>query len=172
MDVLHSLDPAQTTGIVIVTVVSIAVSLISITGIVMGVWMCILAKRSDAMLKGEMIARGMSADEIIRVVHAESGGAQSMASSVASAMAHNRATVAGLPLASEAVVNRDGEWHPALVLQSAEGGYLVHFVGESMAENDWVSSDHIRFAAGSPHVQNGYPSRNGMPRKGPIEQEV
>jgi hypothetical protein len=114
----------------------------------------------DARLKRDMIARGMSAAEIVQVVNASRGEALD------------------LPCASEVVVQSEGDWQAALVLQAANGEYYVHYIGNEMDSNEWVGPDRIRFPAGSqvPQMlaewQAAHPASNGVPRKGPIMDEV
>jgi hypothetical protein len=113
----------------------------------------------DARLKRDMIARGMSAAEIVQVITA-------------------KGEAMDLPCASEVVVEHDGDWHAALVLQAANDQYYIHYIGNEMDSNEWVGPDRIRFPAGSqvPQMlaewQAAHASSNGVPRKGPIMDEV
>jgi hypothetical protein len=139
----------------------LAATIITVTAIVFGVMHSMAKNRAEAAMKREMIARGMSADEIARVINTTAGAPAEGA--------------VDLPCASEAVVDWGGDWCPALVLQVAEGRYLVHYVGHEMDSNEWVTEDRIRFAAGSQLpglVSNLGGSRNGAPRKEPVEAEV
>jgi len=110
----------------------------------------------DADLKRDMLARGMSAEEIARVIGA------------------GRDVPAGgvdLPLACEAVVESEGDWYPALVLKRDGDRWYVHFVGQSMEENEWVNIDRMRFPAGALNhheLMAGMPfDANGAPPKKP-----
>ena len=78
-----------------------------------------------------MIARGMSADEIVQVITASKGEAMD------------------LPCASEVLVESDGNWQAALVLQAVNGEYYIHYLGSEMDNNEWVGPDRIRFPADS-----------------------
>ncbi len=114
----------------------------------------------NARLKRDMIARGMSAEEIVQVVTSGRGDALD------------------LPCASEVVVQHDGDWHAALVLQAANDQYFIHYIGNEMDSNEWVGADRIRFPAGSTvpaqlaEWQAAHASSNGVPRKGPVMDEV
>ncbi|HEV3122844.1 MAG TPA: hypothetical protein VGY53_13110, partial [Isosphaeraceae bacterium] len=88
----------------------------------------------DADLKRDMLDRGMSADEIEQVI---SAGRVIPARGVE------------LPMACEAVVESDGEWHAALVLKRDGDRWYIHYVGSSMEENEWVKVDRMRFPAGA-----------------------
>jgi hypothetical protein len=146
----------------LITAMSIlAGTTISVTGIVFGVMQSMAKNRAEAAMKHEMIARGMSADEIARVINTSAGAPAE--------------GCVDLPCACEAVVEWDGDWCPALVLQVAEGRYFVHYVGHDMDENEWVTEDRVRFAAGSQLpglVSNLGAARNGAPHKEPVEAEV
>jgi hypothetical protein len=111
----------------------------------------------EARLKQELLDRGMAPEAIAQVIECHRGGTT-----------HKRiAGTEDLPYACEAVVQRDGEWQAALVLAEGDGKYCVHFVGTEMDENEWVDEGRIRFASGSPLA-----SRNGVPWKAPVEQEL
>jgi hypothetical protein len=140
--------------------------LIAVTGIIAGAWQKVHANRAKYALTQQMIERGMSPDEIAQVVASHRKSKKSATGA------------ADLPCASEAVVEHDGEWHAALVLQVAQGRYHIHYVGTDMDENEWVSEDRIRFPNGS-HVPGLMASLtpktegfNGAPSKPPIEAEL
>lgn len=155
-----SLSGDQFQVLLIILMVATAVAMIAVTAIVAGVMHSVMTARSDAALKQAMIARGMSAEEIARVVNTRSTGAVG---------------ATDLPCASEVVVEWQGDWLPALVLQAAEGRYFIHYVGNDMSENEWVGDDRIRFPAGSgvPGLAaRPLPDRNGATEKGLMESEV
>ena len=138
---------------------------IAITGIVMGVWSGMSARRAEHALKSEMLARGMTAEEIVQVIQAQTGKPAKL----------DLSNATNLRCACEVVVERDEEWQPALVLQVADGAYYIYFVGESMSENQWVNPTRIRFPANSPLNDSAWPSyafHNGVPRKEPMEAEI
>jgi hypothetical protein len=161
-----SLSADQTTAVMIVLAALSAVVLIAVPGIMFGTWAAVAKARADAALKRQMVDRGMSADEIVRVVTACGGGAVRVAGAV------------DLPCACEAVVrDDDGDWCPALILQAGDGRYLVHYVGQDMDDNEWVGGDRVRLPAGSPLPElaarsHNYPGSNGTPGKPPVEAEV
>jgi len=62
------LSADQTTAVLIVSLITMATAVISVTGILMGVWGTVMNRRAEASLKREMIGRGMSAEEIIQVI--------------------------------------------------------------------------------------------------------
>jgi hypothetical protein len=159
------LDPGQTTAILIVSIVFGAVVLIAIPGIIMTAWSNVITRRADAALKSEMLARGMSAAEIVQVINARTE-AQPCSSDM---------NGIGLPTACEAVVQRDGEWVNALVLQTGDGAFYVHYVGGDIEENEWVSPYRLRVAVNSPlaaTASSWCSSSNGVPRKEPMPAEV
>lgn len=123
----------------------------------MGILSATLNVIKTANLKHSMLERGLSPEAIVQVIEARPGGPGEL---------HVSGAV-DLPCACEAVVEADGEWHAALVLKEAEGRYYIHFVGTDMDENEWVGDDRIRFAPDSHFV-----SRNGVPRKQPMEMEL
>jgi hypothetical protein len=155
------LDSGQMTSFLIVSTIFGSAVLISIPAIIATAWTNVVTRRADAALKSEMLARGMSASEIVEVVNA--GKEAQCGTKVVG-------DSSSLTTACEAVVDRHGEWTSALVLQVAEGGYLVHYIGETMDENEWVDPSRIRFAIGSP--LNGASGPNAIPRKPPMMAEV
>jgi len=160
------LDSGQMTAFLIVSTIFGSIVLIAIPAIVATTWSNVVSRRADAALKSEMLARGMSASEIVAVVNAgkEAQGGITVVGGSSS-----------LTTACEAVVERHGEWTSALVLQAAEGAYLVHYVGETMDENEWVDPNRIRFALGSPfYPSSSSPAANhdSIPRKPPMMAEV
>jgi hypothetical protein len=86
----------------------------------------------EGELKREMLARGLSVDDIVRVVKATR---DQMPEGV------------DIPSASDVVVESDGEWYAALVLKRDGTKWYVHYVGSEMDENEWVTEDRIRFPA-------------------------
>lgn len=158
-----SLSANQSFVLFLVGASLLAVTLISVTGIVFGVLQAMAKTRAEVGLKHEMLQRGMSPEEIVRVVLAEHGVPLTPAGAV------------NLPCASEAVVEWNGDWCPALVLQADAGRYYVHYVGHDMDSNEWVGEDRVRFPAGSQiHEQAARysPARNGVYEKGPMEAEL
>ena len=91
----------------------------------------------DVSLKRDMLDRGMSADEIERVLGAKSPDA-----------AKGPDGPVAYPTPSEVVVEQDGEWYAAILLKSDGGKYFVHYKGYD--EEEWVTIDRIRFPA-QPH---------------------
>jgi hypothetical protein len=106
-------------------------AIIAMAGIWAGAWTKVNKLRLENALKQQMIDRGMSADDIVAVVTRAKPGAAGVEP----------------PCASEAVVESDGEWQTALVLKHEGDNYFVHIVGTDMSDNQWVSSDRIRFPA-------------------------
>jgi hypothetical protein len=78
-----------------------------------------------------MLERGMSSDEIVKVLNGSEAGKD----------------VDNGPCASEVVVQNDEEWCTALILKRDRERYFVHFVGTDMSDNEWVTADRIRFPA-------------------------
>jgi hypothetical protein len=154
----QSLSPEQAMLILIVGFAATAGVLIAVTAIVTSAVRSVAVTRLEIAMKRELVERGMSAEDIARVIDAHTCSGEN---------------VVNLPCASEAVVLRDDEWQPALVLQIGNGRYLVHHVGSDMDENEWVGEDRIRFRAGSqiPTLVSQSVA-NGVPRKEPMEAEV
>jgi hypothetical protein len=162
-----SLSAEQTLAVLIVSLAAAVTIVISVTGILMGVWGTVMNRRSESALKSEMIGRGMSADEIVQVIGTSIYGQRCNAGAPMG--------VGGLHHACEAVVDWGGDWHPALVLGATDSTFLVHYIGNSMDENEWVAPSRIRFPANSPLMATHSPwssGPNGVPRKAPMEQEV
>ena len=161
-----TLDQRQAFALVIVLFSLATVSLIAVVAMITGARRQLGNARIQGDLKRQMIDRGMSAEEIAHVLDPK----------------RNRRIVPGsvqLPYASEAVVESDGDWYPALVLGVADRQYLVHYVGQDMDSNEWVPETRIRIPAGSPITEfaagsgRHAPSRNGASaQKPPMEVEV
>ncbi len=155
----ESLNSQQVTAIVIVSITTISLLVFLMTTVIASAVQKVSALKVESSLKRAMIDRGMSADAISQVVN-------------------SRAIPEGavnLPCACEAVVNRDGEWQTALVLQMSDDRYYVHYIGCDMDENAWVEEDDIRFRNWSKDpepIVESRPIRNGAPRKQPMEMEV
>jgi hypothetical protein len=111
----------------------------------------------NAALKRDMVDRGMSAEEIERVL---------------GVVQPQPPKGIDFPLASEVVVEWEGDWYPALALKRDGDRYYVHFVGHSMEENDWVPLERMRFPAGTmprreAHAEAAAPVNGIPPRKQP-----
>jgi hypothetical protein len=104
-------------------------ALISLAAIWAAAWTNVNKVRLEHALKQQMVERGFSADEIIGIL----------------ASTRAREGDAEFPCASEVVVNADGEWQTALILDRDEDRYLVHVVGTEMSDNRWVTGDSLRF---------------------------
>jgi hypothetical protein len=94
-------------------------------------WTTVQTSRLDHSLKHQMIERGMSAEEIVAVL---------TSSSPAKAPAEP-------PCACEVVVDSGGYWQTGLILKREGDRYLVHIVGTEMSDNQWITSERLRFAA-------------------------
>jgi hypothetical protein len=106
-------------------------TIIAVVGICAGTWAQVNRLRLDHALKQQMIDRGMGAEEIAVVLKGPDRVEQGVES----------------PCASEVVVENCGEWQTALVLKRDGERYYVHFVGTEMSDNEWVTSDRVRFPA-------------------------
>jgi hypothetical protein len=160
------LNPAQAFALAIIVASLATGGLIAVVSVIAGVWKQHGNDRMQAELKRQMIDRGMSAEEIALVLDPKRGRRF-----VGDALQ--------LPCASEAVVEQDGEWLHALVLEVADRQYHVHFVGTDMDSNAWVPEDRIRLPAGSPILNLAAsfagrgPSLNGThAKKPPMDAEV
>src|SRR5262245_46626483 len=141
-------------------------------------------KQQVIALKQQMIERGMTADEIVQVL-----GPPSEALDDLSEEKDDEAGVVTGPYAGEVVVDREGEWHPALVLRRSGDRCLIHtcpgYGGMvEMSGNEWVKADRVRFPAPS-NGQDGSPQGSadrtgafdaspccGQPKKEPVPAEV
>jgi hypothetical protein len=129
--VLFSANQLFTLWLVAMGVVALVV--ISLAGIIVPAWAGLHTARIEAALKQQMLERGLSADEIVRVLNRPDRDLGSV----------------DAPCASEAVVECDGEWSPALILRREGERYFVHHVGQDMSDNEWVDVDRLRFPAAS-----------------------
>lgn len=156
---LEPFSSQQVTAIVIVSVSVMSLLVFLMTTVIAGTWQKMSALKLETDLKREMLGRGMTADAIAQVINCRA----------------TPESAASPPCACEAVVNKDGEWQTALVLQTTDDRYYVHYVGREMDENEWVGVDRIRFANWSENAERMQPfhlGRNGGPRKQPMELEV
>jgi len=155
----ESLNSTQVTAIVIVSVCTISLLIFLMTTVIAGTWQKVSTQNHESSLKRAMIDRGMPAEAIVQVMNSRTTPEDAVS----------------LPCASEAVVSKDGEWQPGLVLQMSNDRYYVHYVGRDMDENEWVDEDRIRFRAWSQSpdsIVEPRMARNGAPRKQPIEMEL
>jgi hypothetical protein len=90
----------------------------------------------QAELKREMLQRGMSAEEIERVVGA--GVAEP-------ASGEDRYAEVGPATCDLAVEDGDGDWRRAILLDMRGDLCLVHYVGSDIDENETVSRSRVRF---------------------------
>lgn len=116
-------------GLTILTMALVLAAIISVAAIGAGAWAKVQKVQCDYHLKRLMIERGMTADEIVRVVSTP------MYEEVGTSP----------PCASEVIVENGGEWCDGLVLARAVDRLLIHFVGTEMSENRWVPADRVRF---------------------------
>jgi hypothetical protein len=135
----HPIDIGLVVGLVFI----VGIFIIALVAIVATAWSQIHRLRLEGPLKQQMIERGMSAEDIVAVLTNQMPGE--------GAVGHPRASDEAIdfPCASEAVVEGDGEWHTALILKRDGERYYVHYVGTEMSDNEWVTSDRIRFPAAS-----------------------
>lgn len=163
-DAISNLNSSQILSLLIVTVIFGTGTVIAAVAIASNSLARASAVRTRGELTRAMLDRGLSADEIARVL-----GQQG----------HDlRDEPLLLPCACEAVVENHGEWSPALILQVAGGRYFVHFIGQEMDDNEWVEESRARFPAGSglpdlmASARQGASWRNGTLGKPPVEVEV
>jgi hypothetical protein len=134
-------------------------------------------------LKQQMIERGMTADEIVRVL-----GPPAEALDVLSEGEDDEKGVVNEQCAGKVLVDQAGQWLPALVLRRDGDRYLIHTCpgsyGVEMSDNEWVDAARLKFPApsgghdGSPR---GWADRTGafgagatcgQPKKEPVPAEV
>jgi hypothetical protein len=102
---------------------------VSLAGIIIPAWASVHKQRLETALKQQMLERGMSVDEIVKVLNGSK----------------TAEGVVDTPCASEVVVQKDDEWCTALILKGEAERYFVHFVGTEMSDNEWVTADRVRF---------------------------
>jgi hypothetical protein len=104
-------------------------------------------KQQVIALKQQMIEKGMTADEIVRVLGPSSEALDDLPEEVKD----DEAGSVTEPCAGEVVVEQDGEWHSALVLRRNGDRYLIHTCpgyNSAVLSGDnieWVKADRIRF---------------------------
>ncbi len=105
-------------------------------------------KQQVIALKQQMVERGMSADEIVRVL-----GPPLEAPDALTEDGDGEAGGVSRPCASEVIVEREGEWQPALVLRRSGDRCLIHTCAgygyADMSDNEWVDAGRVRFPASS-----------------------
>lgn len=156
--VMDGLNPSQVTAIAIVGMGVFVFMVIALTGIFVPNWASVSKARMETALKQQMIERGMSADEIIKIL------------SVPSSPATN---TVDYPCASDVAVDCDGDYRPSLILKREDDRYFVHYVGYPPSENEWVPGARIRFPQSSEHLGDsswawrtageGFDVNRGMP---------
>jgi hypothetical protein len=130
MQLLTPLPPDELLAVFIVMVGVIGVVVLAVP-IVLAVqlrWM--RESRINAELKREMLARGLSAEDIERVIGKGNGPHE---------------PEGAIPSAGEVVVEHLGEWYSAVLLKRTDSRWFVHYVGADSDENEWVTADRIRF---------------------------
>ena len=137
-------------------------------------------KQRVIALKQQMIERGMTVDEIVRVV----GPPAEALDDLSEEKDHEAGVVHG-SCAGVVAVEKEGEWHSALVLRRSGDRYLIHtcpgYEGAEISESEWVQADRLRFPASS-NGQNGSPRGSAdhseacddgqWSKKGPVPAEV
>jgi len=108
-----------------------AVLIISLAGVCAGAWTTVHKHQLDHALKQQMIERGMTAEAIIAVMGST----------------ERRGIGEDLACACEVLVRIDDEWQTGLILKQDGDRYFVHLVGTEMDENQWVSTEGVRFPA-------------------------
>ena len=136
-----------------------------IAAILIPAWQSMVESKLEFQLKSEMLDRGMSADDIAKVINTHADPSR------------GDGDVIDLPCASEVVVQWEDDWYPALVLKVSDGKFYVHYIGNDNDENEWVEHDRIRFPAGSnlPAIVaqlRANTHSNSMPHKEPVEAEL
>jgi hypothetical protein len=132
-------------------------------------WESVTKLRLNAGLKQQMIAlqqqmieRGMTADEIVRIVGPPSKAPDDLSAEEDDEAEDDEAGVVNGPYPGEVVYEREGEWHSALVLRRNGDRYLIHTCpgyNSAVLSGDnieWVKSDRLRFPVpASPRGQDG-----------------
>ena len=103
-------------------------------------------KQQVIALKQQMIEKGMTADEIVRVL----GPTSEALDDLPEEGKDDEAGSVTEPCAGEVVVEQDGEWHSALVLRRNGDRYLIHTCpgyNSAVLSGDnieWVKADRVR----------------------------
>jgi hypothetical protein len=113
-------------------------------------------KQQVIALTQQMIERGMTADEIVQVLGPPSEALDDLSQEEddEAEEGDDKAGVVNEPCAGDVVVERHGQWYPALVLRRSGDRYLIHTCpgyggGVEMSGNEWMKVDRLRFAASS-----------------------
>jgi hypothetical protein len=127
-------------------------------------------KQQVIALKQQMIERGMTADDIVRVLGPPSEPLDDLSDEE-----EDEAGVVTGPYAGEVVVEREGyegQWHSALVLRRSGDRFLVHtcpgYEGCELPGNEWLNADRVRFPASSAG-QDGSPWGSADHRNGDFD---
>jgi hypothetical protein len=123
----------STQVMVLITLGAASLLAVTLVAIIVPAWASVCKLRLETPLKQQMLERGMSAEEIVKVLHGlvRDDGSRDQ-------------TGSDYPFACEVVVERDEEWHTGLLLRRDGERFLVHYVGEDMSENEWVTQDRLR----------------------------
>jgi hypothetical protein len=96
--------------------------------------------RRQLALKEEMVQRGMSVEEIERVIRAGAAKPE-----VRGEEAGDRYALEGPATCDVVAQESDGDWQRAILLRRDGDSWLVHYVGHDVDDNEWVGRDRIRF---------------------------
>ncbi len=128
-------------------------------------------KQQVIALKQQMVERGMTADEIVRVLGPALEAADALAEE-----GEGEPGGAGRPCASEVIVEREGEWQPALVLRRSGDRCLIHTCAgygyADMTDNEWVDAGRVRFPASSDGTGVSEADPWGGQAKEPVPAEI
>lgn len=133
--IMDGLNPSQVTAIAIVGMGVFVFMVVALAGILATNWASVTKARLETALKQQMIERGMSAEEIIKILSVPSSTPPTQ--------------IVDYPCASEVVVDCDGDFCPALILKREDDRYFVHYVGHDLSDNEWVPGARIRFPRSS-----------------------
>jgi hypothetical protein len=104
--------------------------IVAIVAIVAWNWRKVRLAQLDVAFKRECLERGLSADDVARLVGAKPAAP---------------ANATPYPSPSDVVAEQDGDWYAALLLKTDGERYLVHYKGYD--EEEWVTLDRLRFPA-------------------------
>jgi hypothetical protein len=112
-------------------------------GIIAGETRTVRVARIETALKQDMLQRGMSAEEIERVLAA--GAPKPAPSGNRPEEDAGRYAREGPATCDIAAQDSDGDWHQAVLLGMETGRCLVHYIGSDESDNEWISTERVRF---------------------------
>jgi hypothetical protein len=138
-EILPRFDFGQWMLVLSVTLGVLFVLVVSVVAIVAGEARKVRVARLKTDLARDLAGRGMSAEEIERVVVAAARACEADENEDGDRYAREG------PATCDVAVEDGGEWQRAIVLDVRGDTCLVHTVGTSVSDNQWVEKRRVRF---------------------------